>query len=302
MSSNKGTFHTLAEHLTIALQPLSEAVSDLTRFKEFMFRLGWNVESLPQSFKDLSESINDAQELLDQLDSLPEEPTIDDISNVLLKVKQVYSALQSITAPDGVDVDVFRDEIAERIFEILLTDYLRSEIPMIYNALKMLGVIDLEYFEATDFRPSYFRTRFKFDQIENIISEPLSIPEIVYGWGTKDLNFSLIIDHIHELFQSLNFPTSRQRASRILGEGYQALPDKATRPITRMIKIPIFSFFVGEKPREASLSLLDLPAEGDKLPGLIIQPEIPHEIGQEFKIDDNLTIKVNERTDLSSLF
>jgi len=300
MSNNKSTFHILAEHLTTALQPLSYSVSNLTRFKEFMFRLGWNVESLPSSFTALTGSVNDAQLALD---SLPSNPTYDQISNLLFKIKEVYIALQSITeAPDGVNKDLFLSEIRERVFEILITDYLMSQLPSLYNALKLLGIINHQFLEATDSRPSYFRTKFNFDQIKNLISDPSSLPEILYGWGSEHFDFSQIMGYIHELLQSLDFPTSIKRVSKPIGKGYQSSPDKASLPVAKMLRIPIFSILKDEKPVEASLSLLQMPAEGEKLPGIIIHPEIPPEVGQEIKLDDNLTVRIKGGMDLSSVF
>src|SRR5438093_4443836 len=114
MADEKNTLHLLAEHLTIALQPLGNAVSDLKSFKEFMFKLGWNVDSLPSSFSNLASMVNEAQ--LD-LDSLPENVTIDQIYSLLNKIRRIYSGLKSITAPNGVESGAFLSEIGDRIFE-----------------------------------------------------------------------------------------------------------------------------------------------------------------------------------------
>ena len=59
--NDRGTLQSLAENLALALRPLSEAVSDLDNFKGFMFRLGWEVESLPSAFTNLAELVKDAQ-------------------------------------------------------------------------------------------------------------------------------------------------------------------------------------------------------------------------------------------------
>ncbi|HTH23029.1 MAG TPA: hypothetical protein VL854_12500, partial [Nitrososphaeraceae archaeon] len=299
MNSHKNTFHLFAEHITLALLPLSNSVSDLKSFKEFMFRLGWHVDSLPSSFTNLANSVNEAQMVLE---SLPENPDIDQIKSLFIKISEIYSGLRSITeVPDGVDTDAFRSEIGERIFEILLTDYLRSEFPIFYNALQILGIIDYQHHEATDTRPSFLRTRFRFEQIKSIVSNPHSIPQVVYGWGTQNLNFPLISNHLHELLQSLNFPISTERIDPILALGYDP-SERSSRPIIQILKIPIFNMDIDEDPFEASVSLFELPEEEAKLPGLIIQPEIPSEIDQEHKVDDNLTIKVRAGTDLSSIF
>ena len=47
MSDQSGSLKTIARHLALAVQPLRTAVVDLGAFKHFMYRMGWNVQSLP---------------------------------------------------------------------------------------------------------------------------------------------------------------------------------------------------------------------------------------------------------------
>ena len=204
-SNDRGTFQLLAENLALALQPLTEAVSNLDNFKGFMFRLGWEVNSLPPSFTNLANLVKDAQLIME---SLPDNANVLQVNDLLTKIKAIYSAIKSLNeAPNGVDAEAFLTEIGEQIFEILLTDYLGAKFPGLYRCLEILGIIDPQYHEDSGVRPAFIRTRFRFDRIHSIISNPLSIPEIVYGWGTDDLNFGLIAEHLHELLHSLNIPT-----------------------------------------------------------------------------------------------
>ena len=299
-NNDRGTFQLLAENLTLALQPLTEAVSDLDSFKDFMFRLGWEVNSLPSSFTNLADL---AKEALLILESLPANANVIEVNDLLTKIKAIYSAIKSLTeAPDGVDAEAFLTEIRERIFEMLLTDYLVAEFPELYRCLEMLGIIDNEYHEASDGRPAFIRTRFRFDRIQGIVSNPLSIPEIVYGWGTNDLSFNLIAEHLHELLHSLDIPTSIEKVDKLSGSGYQPIPEETSKSIDLMVRIPIFRISTDDTPVEASIRILELPAQEGKRPGVIIQPNLPQDMGTQFEIDENVTLSIRAGSDLSSVF
>ena len=298
--NSRGTFQILAENIALALDPLVEAVSDLDNFKAFMFRLGWDVNSLPVSFTNLGNVVKEAQMILE---SLPEGASVPEVNNLFEKIKEIYSAIKSITeVPDGVNANDFLPEMAENIFEILLTDYLTDKFPAIFKFLQMLGIIEKEYHQANNSRPEFIHTKFRFDRIEGMISNPLSLLEIVYGWGTDNLKFGLIEEHIHGLLHSINIPTSIERVNSSLGKGYQPFPEKSPKSIDSMIRIPIFRRSVNDLPLEGSISILELPKEEDKQPGLIVQPNFTQNIDTKFEIGENTTLSIRGGTDLSSVF
>ena len=68
-------------------------------------------------------------------------------------------------APTGADAAAYAEEIGERLFELLLTDYLAAEQPGAYNVLSMLRVISIESIPATPTRPSHVRTHFRWEEL-----------------------------------------------------------------------------------------------------------------------------------------
>ena len=95
-----------------------------------------------------------------KFETLSDNPSPDDIAGLLQAVKSAYDAIQGIsTAPLGVDAGAFLTEIVERLFELLLTDYLALEVPTVYRVLWMTNVIRLEQQSAGAGRPSSPRRR-----------------------------------------------------------------------------------------------------------------------------------------------
>jgi hypothetical protein len=179
MSDTPGTLELIAQHLTLALKPLRDGLSDVDHFKQLMFRLGWKVTALPPEYSALFAAVDTA---VTKFEALTDNPTPRDIAELLQAVKNAYNAVQGITAaPPGVDAGAFLSEIGERLFELLLTDYLAADLPGLYHFFQMTNVIQLERTPAVTGRPSFVRVRFEWSQITTIVSHPETLPAIVYG-------------------------------------------------------------------------------------------------------------------------
>src|SRR5215207_3981302 len=296
--SEKSTLHVVAEQLALAVEPLQQAVADLESFQAFLYRLGWEAESLPPSYVDLSSKVAAA---LDATSALADGANAAAIAAAFDKTRAVYLAIQGLTdAPAGVDATTFLAEIGERLFELLLVDYLAIAAPAAYNLLTLLGVIQLEDHEETATRPSFLLTRFRFEEIPRIITDPASIPARVYGWGTPDLDFPLIANQVVELLNALDFPAVLDDVDQDLGAGFQAPQEETDAAISTMVRAPLFEIEVLGETVEAALGLLELPGENGHLPGVILQPLIPPEVGTGLDLGDGVSLQVRAGTDLAT--
>lgn len=301
MNEDKGTLQLIAEHLALAIEPLRRATSDLEQFKILMWRLGWEAESLPPAYTNLTALV---VELISAAEALADEAELDEIIEVIEKVGDVYNAIKGISeAPAGVDAGAFLGEIGETLFEYLLVGYLAAAFPSAYTLLEMLDVIVHESHESTDGRPGYVHSRLLYDEIPKILSDPISIPARVYGWGTDDLDFELLAEHLFELFTALNLLASIEGIDAELGDAFQDGPfDDAEKSIDTLVRIALFETEVAGTPVEPAIIILELPAEGTHLPGIIVQPSVPEGIDADIQIDDDWSFHVRAGTDLASTF
>jgi hypothetical protein len=215
----------------------------------------------------------------------------------------VYEAVRGLQqAPTGVDANAFLAEVGDRLFELLLVDYLASGLPWAYNALRLLHVIQLETHEATATRPAFVRTRFAADELPRVVNDPGSIPARVYGWGTPQLDFPLLANHVLDLLHALGLPASLDRVDPVLAKGLQTSPEKTTGPISLMVHVPLFELHVNGTAIEGGLALLELPAEDGHAPGLVVQPLLPHEATAGLDLGGGLSLHVRAGTDLASTF
>ena len=300
MSDTPGTLESIGRHLTLALDPLRLAVSDPERFKQFMLRLGWEVTSLPPEYVDLGARVEAA---VQALEAFPDEPSSADVSGLLNKIKEVYVAFQAISvAPAGVDPGEFLPELGALLFELLWTDYLAASLPEVYNLLLAVDVIELENSPPGPTRQGYIRTHFKWDQIPQIVGDPLSLLSRVYGWGTPHLDYVRILDHLTELLVAVRLPVAIRTVGEELTREYSGIPVEPLTGPGVMLRLPFYYLTILGTPREFAFAVRELPAAPGRLPGLVVEPDIPSELPLSLRLADDIELKIRAGSDLASHF
>jgi hypothetical protein len=85
------TLELIAHHLIVAVRPLIDAGSSLGAFMRLMARIGFFASDIPQPYRDLATSVQDAATALE---AVPAEPDVEELLALLQKVKAVYDAIQ----------------------------------------------------------------------------------------------------------------------------------------------------------------------------------------------------------------
>lgn len=298
-----GTLDEIGRHLVLAVKPLKDAVATPDSFRQFIYRLGWSATGVPPQYFDLIAKVDGA---VTELAGLGTNPSLDKVIRLLGRIKELFEAIRDISvAPPGVvDVPAFLNEIKDRLFEILITDYLSAAQPLVYNLLKALGVIEPVHIASTPDRPSIIRFKINWDAIPEIITDPVQIFERVFGWGTDNLKFEVIAQYLLELAHAIGAPVSLRKVDPDLG--FKLLgnnnPDPFDTPVQLAVVIPFTYFNIGGTSKEIGVRILDLPKEGPKLPGIIIQPEIPSEIGAELRVREDLYFRIKGGSNIGSMF
>jgi hypothetical protein len=297
-----GTLARFARHLVLAIEPLREALTDVGRFEAFIARLGWTVTSFPPPYQDLRPLVEAA---LDALDELAEDPDPQDVLALLDRAGDVHRALAAIDeAPGGIasaEVPTFLGELTERVVELLLTDHLMHELPTAYQLAAMTGVIVTEYHPATDTRPEFLRSRLVLDRLPDLLADPGPVVSRLYGWGTAQFRFGPLADDLSALLWALNRTNRVQLAEAEFAEGYRAVPlERADKRIELELRTILF------EPRpaggdEVGFSVLELPAEDDLLPGVVLQPALPDVTGA-LVLTPDWTLRLRPETDPERLF
>jgi len=293
----KGTLEVIGRHLALAMAPLQDAVKDLDSFKAFLYRLGWVADSLPQQYVDLATQVN---QVINSVQALSDEPTIEEVIDLFNNVKNLFDAIKAINdAPAGVDPGLFFSEISESIFEYLLISRIQYYSENVYSWLVLLGVILREEVTSTSTRPSFFRQSFNFNSLVELIKNPASLPERIYGWGTNDLDFERIIFNISGIFFSCGIPTNVLNLDPNIKSAY-GIAGVVGGEGDLFLEVPVASTYVGGTLIEVNLEILEYRPSDGSLPGIILQPVIPDSLGHQFDFTDSLSLSIRAGTDLTN--
>jgi hypothetical protein len=297
MSQSGGTLETIVRHLALAVQPLRSAFANLAAFKRLMYRLGWNVQSLPPAYQSLGALVDEISTALAAIEASPSEADLSAVLDLLHKVRTLYQAIAGLTdAPAGVDAATFLAEVRERLFELLLVDYLAAALRPVYQTLVTLGIITVEARGASGDGPPNVRTRLRTDRVRDLIADPSSLPRVIYGWGEDNLNTTMLFSHLREVLEHTGALVSFGSASTDLVAGYMGVGAPRSS-----LKVTVFETTVGDEPLEVAFVLLPLPREGGHKAGLVLQPMVP-DLGGDRQIGSALHLKIRPNTDPSTLF
>ena len=302
MADDRHTFELIARHVIRATEPLIEAGTSFGAFKRLMARLGFDATSLPAPYAALGTQV---QAAVTTLESFPASPSLTDLLGLLATGKGVFDAIQGLAGappPGGVDAGAYAAEIGERLFELLLTDYLAREATTAFHLLSTLNVIRAVPVPAAPGRPAYIRTRFSWSELPKIVSSPIDLPERVYGWGQPTFDAARAIDDLAGLFLGLRFPVRLAEPSPDLMGGYTGLSGPSLPPMPPSIELPFFYGRVGDQSFEAAFALRPLPSQGGLLPGLVLEPRIPSALPLEIQLHPAAKLRLRAGTNVGALF
>lgn len=298
----KDTLEKLADRLLDIFGPLRKVSSSLTKFQSSMRDLGWEFTDLAAPFKIMQKTVALVISLLEAAAGKGGG------QELLTKAGALYGELEKTAtslAADITDAGQFLEEFPFSLFELLLVRHLPDAWPTGYAALEVLGLVGWEPVDRSKApnRPDVLRARFYYEDIPDLLANPLSVGERIYGWGTPDLDFDLIAEHLTDLLQAVGVPAYVGRVPPDLGEGYWQAIDGADE-IETMLRIPLALHEVGgEIVDEIGLALLELPDAVGNSAGLILQPLLPGDASiSRLKVADKLYLDITAGTDITDAF
>lgn len=308
--NNKSTLNILVDHLLGIVAPLETAVSNIEKFQAFIYRLGYSVDDVPDQFVDLVVSIKNAHSAIS---SLSDVSSLSEVKSAVEKAGNVYRSINNVNSvPIGISNDLAADflkDLGVKLFELLSMDYLSSYQPKIYNSFKLLNIIQSDYINSKTGQVGHIRSRFVASEIPEVLGKPLDLPRRIYGWGESELNFSLIAEHLYNLLFSLGLPVRIVHVDEDESKGFQAHEDEPfDNHINERLSIMLLDDVIETEddlddiPLYAGINIMEMPAEGISLAGIIIQPDITEDFGAEIDLDDNWKLSVRTEMDLASKF
>jgi hypothetical protein len=287
----------VARQLALALAPLVDASQDVASLQALMLRLGWVPDTIPRGLLDAASAVT---ELTRAIEALADDPAPDEVARALAAAPRVYESLQRLSGlPPGIDPAI----LGERLFELLLVEYLARNVPNVYALLSAIGAIRRERTAATSAQEAYDRYHLDLQALATLVTDPLSAPQQVYGWATPHLDYDLLFQHLAYAASGLRIPLTIEQPRAELRAGYQDAAVRPQRSIAHLMRFPLLSIALEDLPSVVvGVALLDLPSEDGRPPGLILQPLIPSSGSAEVRLSDALSVELHGSSDVASTF
>lgn len=296
---SNSTLENIAVEIGKSLQPLRNAISSFDAFKGFILELGWNVDDIPQPISAL---ISHAQSVEAEIQKLIQGETID-VEKLIGDIKAMYEAVEDLkngSYSTNLTLDDFANKIPLQLVQLLITRYLLDFQPKIGFLLRAFGILKTEYIPATATRPPYMHHYLKFDDLPELLNNPVKIFENAFGWGTDAFDSRTVLRFAQQLMISQGIPAYFEETPEELND---VVDPGATDSNSAkwMLNIPIFSQGAAGAKVEFGLLIYEIKKSGTLKPGLAITPYLEGTITGEFQINDFLKFTFSGSLDIKNI-
>ena len=225
---------------------------------------------LYNSFKDIVES-----ESLDMTQ----------IAEILTKIPQLIQTIYELDELSiATDAPEELAEIGQRFINYLIIEYLANYHRRIYCSFLLAGIID------DSVRDGHIYPSVNFGIFSQLFDSPSSIFRDIYGWGTSELNVTIILMRLLCFFKSFN--VAAELVSLADDERMEGIDDELNLPYEQL-RLPLYEIEREGTPARLGVSVVGLKASDPLSPGLGITLFGAAEISETIELNDdwNLILK-----------
>lgn len=275
----QSTVERIALELSRVLSPLQSVTGSLDNFINFLLtELGWNVNDIPQSVRNLTSTISKLSLLTkdigdtDTIDSRKLTEITATLVHLTDEIKKISQGSAAGLLPELI-AEEFLHKLPDELLQYLLVEYLRGYHPLGYATLQLLGITALERVEeVTAARHRYVKRTIHWSYCPDILTKPRQVFADLYGWGRPDFDFLQLASNLAEFFNSLGCNTYLAQMENAVAKVLEEKTDPETNLIKYFLKIPFT--FEGENASDADfgIGLFALPQNNRLAPGFAILP------------------------------
>lgn len=289
------------------LGPVFLALEDKEYFVQLLGELGWTVQ--------LTDAQNDAIAVIVPIkltiESLAETYTVivedrdsvgpGDLVTLAQLGEDIFDTFRALSAIDPSELTALPaplddpsswDDIAARLPEYLLINWLNTYQPLLYALFLVSGVIEEK---ARDDKPDKISRTLSWDALGGLIEDPPAQIASIYGWDEDQFDHVKLISYLQRLAIAMNIRANQETVSGAMNDNY--FGGTAGSDIS-MLNIPLHSGMTPDGSAYFKLALLlaPIPESGSGDPdSLLLTNEIKGSFssGISFKDDWKLTFTGN---------
>ncbi|MGJ5081828.1 DUF6603 domain-containing protein [Bradyrhizobium sp. HKCCYLS3013] len=315
-----GALETIVAEIGKLLLPLRAAVESPAAFQGLLLKLGWDSDVIPKPIADLAV---DLQLLFDRLQALVggglsldgevasdgemtlESGALEDAFKAIEAIAGVVQAIDDlVSAPGGafsatLNADNFKGEFPGQLVGYLFITYLRNHHPGIGFALQALGVISTRYTAPAGNRPDYIDYRFSFPDLPKIVSDPVTLFENAFGWGTDSFDFSGFARQIDSLAAGLGLDVRMVEVPDRVARALEGGPPTGRAAVRKRLRLVFFERARDAGRLSAELGLFPLPKSGGKKPGFALLPSFSGLLSVRMQLGPTIAVTISSDLDLT---
>jgi hypothetical protein len=225
------TIQVLTAAIGRVLEDLNGVIGIASGSKGFVNALGWD---LPAGVDDIGLAALDFTDVLEKLQRVVK-PSRADAADELAMAARVAELAAAIAAAadsidelaeslpatlsgfdDYVDRTNIHEELPRRALDLLIVNHLYHAAPIATAVLKLLAIIELEYFPADppNFQREHLRTIVHYDALESFLTDPAGHLATAYGWGTPEFADLDLLERTGQLLRFLGVPVQLRLMDR----------------------------------------------------------------------------------------
>src|SRR5690554_1100055 len=190
----------IAKEFGTALMPLRNALLNKASFKIFMKELGWEVDDIHQSFKNLKPSLDTIKSLTD-LDELNDN-VVQQLSG---QIKTFVKAIQDLgDAPQNFFPDhdknlLFKNAFPKQLLEYLAVQYMRERKEKLAAIFRIIGIIQESTVDPLAHQIEYIKKTINWADISKLLEDPIAVFKKAYNWDNPSFKIEDFRKAIKEL-------------------------------------------------------------------------------------------------------
>lgn len=193
------TTTTLARVFARVLEPLTD-IDSRDDLVELATNAGVEFEAVLDRVEDLDDVVADLDGATAPLETLLDDGAIDDPVAVLDAIGSAFDAVESIRSLRAARAPPFDpEEAARRLGDYLVVRYFRRHQPGLYGLFVGAGI--LREGDSVDLPP-----RVNYDRVGNLFTDPVTLAEEVFEWGTGGFPAPIVAAVLQRLFYEVGVP------------------------------------------------------------------------------------------------
>ncbi|HEX7571630.1 MAG TPA: hypothetical protein VF514_00950, partial [Bacteroidota bacterium] len=292
--SDRDILDVLAEELSVALQPLTAALTSQPAMRDFLEDLGWDYTAVPGALEALRAPAEQVFALANGAGGVG----VADVGRLLNGVRAAFNAVSDLESDGGLAAD-FRSEFPRQLVDYLLVEYLLGRQGRWGYLLLVLGIIRLDDVPAAGGRAPYLRRVVDFEGLGQFFNDPLAFVRNSYHWGESDFDGERVLRNLAGLLEAWELEgrvelVDAQTLAQLNAGSLQ--PEQA---FDTMLRLVLFESENDVAGFSAGFGMFVLPETAADKPGLALLPFVAGEFDEELSLTDQLTLRLQSSIDVT---